>query len=326
MSQIKISHLSKSFGDNLVLDDISLEVNKGDIYGILGLSGAGKSTLIRCINGLESYDKGEIYLNDELLSSPTKEIKKEKKKKIAMIFQSFNLLQQITVLKNVEFALEINKVYNKETRRLKALEALKKVGLEDKKDAYPSQLSGGQQQRVAIARALVLEPEILLSDEATSALDPETTASILELLKKLNKELGLTIIMISHQIEVIEQICNKVAIIANTKIIEQGELSEVFLNPKTKIARSIIYSNQIQTLYDENKMLRILFNGNLDEPLIANIITSCNILVSIVYADSKVIDGKVYGQVLIKLPKEEKDVSKLLKYLELHGVNYEEVI
>lgn len=326
MSQIKISHLSKSFGDNLVLDDISLEVNKGDIYGILGLSGAGKSTLIRCINGLESYDKGEIYLNDELLSSPTKEIKKEKKKKIAMIFQSFNLLQQITVLKNVEFALEINKVYDKETRRLKALEALKKVGLEDKKDAYPSQLSGGQQQRVAIARALVLEPEILLSDEATSALDPETTASILELLKKLNKELGLTIIMISHQIEVIEQICNKVAIIANTKIIEQGELSEVFLNPKTKIARSIIYSNQIQTLYDENKMLRILFNGNLDEPLIANIITSCNILVSIVYADSKVIDGKVYGQVLIKLPKEEKDVSKLLKYLKLHGVNYEEVI
>lgn len=326
MSQIKISHLSKSFGDNLVLDDISLEVNKGDIYGILGLSGAGKSTLIRCINGLESYDKGEIYLNDELLSSPTKEIKKEKKKKIAMIFQSFNLLQQITVLKNVEFALEINKVYDKETRRLKALEALKKVGLEDKKDAYPSQLSGGQQQRVAIARALVLEPEILLSDEATSALDPETTASILELLKKLNKELGLTIIMISHQIEVIEQICNKVAIIANTKIIEQGELSEVFLNPKTKIARNIIYSNQIQTLYDENKMLRILFNGNLDEPLIANIITSCNILVSIVYADSKVIDGKVYGQVLIKLPKEEKDVSKLLKYLELHGVNYEEVI
>ena len=326
MSQIKISHLSKSFGDNLVLDDISLEVNKGDIYGILGLSGAGKSTLIRCINGLESYDKGEIYLNDELLSSPTKEIKKEKKKKIAMIFQSFNLLQQITVLKNVEFALEINKVYDKETRRLKALEALKKVGLEDKKDAYPSQLSGGQQQRVAIARALVLEPEILLSDEATSALDPETTSSILELLKKLNKELGLTIIMISHQIEVIEQICNKVAIIANTKIIEQGELSEVFLNPKTKIARSIIYSNQIQTLYDENKMLRILFNGNLDEPLIANIITSCNILVSIVYADSKVIDGKVYGQVLIKLPKEEKDVSKLLKYLELHGINYEEVI
>lgn len=326
MSQIKISHLSKSFGDNLVLDDISLEVNKGDIYGILGLSGAGKSTLIRCINGLESYDKGEIYLNDELLSSPTKEIKKEKKKKIAMIFQSFNLLQQITVLKNVEFALEINKVYDKETRRLKALEALKKVGLEDKKDAYPSQLSGGQQQRVAIARALVLEPEILLSDEATSALDPETTASILELLKNLNKELGLTIIMISHQIEVIEQICNKVAIIANTKIIEQGELSEVFLNPKTKIARNIIYSNQIQTLYDDNKMLRILFNGNLDEPLIANIITSCNILVSIVYADSKVIDGKVYGQVLIKLPKEEKDVSKLLKYLELHGINYEEVI
>lgn len=326
MSQIEIKHLSKSFGNNLILDDVSLSVEKGDIYGILGLSGAGKSTLIRCINGLENYDNGEIYLNDELLSSSKTPIKREKKKRIAMIFQSFNLLQQLNVLRNVEFALEIVGGYSKKEIKNKALTALKRVGLEDKIDSYPSQLSGGQKQRVAIARALVLEPEILLSDEATSALDPETTASILELLKELNKELGLTIIMISHQIEVIEQICNKVAIIANTKIIEQGELSEVFLNPQTSIAQKIIYSNQIKTLYDENKMLRILFNGNLDEPLIANIITACNILVSIVYADSKVIDGKVYGQVLIKLPKEEKDVTKLIKYLELHDINYEEVI
>ena len=251
MSQIEIKHLSKSFGNNLILDDVSLSVEKGDIYGILGLSGAGKSTLIRCINGLENYDNGEIYLNDELLSSSKTPIKREKKKRIAMIFQSFNLLQQLNVLRNVEFALEIVGGYSKKEIKNKALTALKRVGLEDKIDSYPSQLSGGQKQRVAIARALVLEPEILLSDEATSALDPETTSSILELLKELNKELGLTIIMISHQIEVIEQICNKVAIIANTKIIEQGELSEVFLNPQTSIAQKIIYSNQIKTLLKE---------------------------------------------------------------------------
>ena len=322
MAKIEIKNVSKSFGDLKVLDDISLTINKGDIYGVLGLSGAGKSTLVRCINGLETFDEGEILFNDKLLASPTHKVERVNKSKIAMIFQSFNLLQQVDVLKNVEFALEINNIPNK---REKAIEALKLVGLGDKLHAYPSELSGGQAQRVAIARALVLEPEVLLSDEATSALDPETTSSILKLLKKLNKELGLTVIMISHQINVIEEICNRVAILSNAKLVEEGEFSDVFLNPKTDIAKSLIYSNHVKTLLDESKTIRLIFDGNLDEPVIANIVEECGILVSIMYANTKVIDGKMYGQLVFKLPKKTKDITKLRKYLDLHNIRYEEV-
>ena len=322
MAKIEIKNVSKSFGDLKVLDDISLTINKGDIYGVLGLSGACKSTLVRCINGLETFDEGEILFNDKLLASPTHKVDRVNKRKIAMIFQSFNLLQQVDVLKNVEFALEINNIPNKKE---KAIEALKLVGLGDKLHAYPSELSGGQAQRVAIARALVLEPEVLLSDEATSALDPETTSSILKLLKKLNKELGLTVIMISHQINVIEEICNRVAILSNAKLVEEGEFSDVFLNPKTDIAKSLIYSNHVKTLLDESKTIRLIFDGNLDEPVIANIVEECGILVSIMYADTKVIDGKMYGQLVFKLPKKTKDITKLRKYLDLHNIRYEEV-
>ena len=322
MAKIEIKNVSKSFGNLKVLDDVSLTINKGDIYGVLGLSGAGKSTLVRCINGLETFDEGEILFNDKLLASPTHKVDRVNKRKIAMIFQSFNLLQQVDVLKNVEFALEINNIPNK---REKAIEALKLVGLGDKLHAYPSELSGGQAQRVAIARALVLEPEVLLSDEATSALDPETTSSILKLLKKLNKELGLTVIMISHQINVIEEICNRVAILSNAKLVEEGEFSDVFLNPKTDIAKSLIYSNHVKTLLDESKTIRLIFDGNLDEPVIANIVEECGILVSIMYADTKVIDGKMYGQLVFKLPKKTKDITKLRKYLDLHNIRYEEV-
>ena len=322
MAKIEIKHVSKSFGDLKVLDDISLTINKGDIYGVLGLSGAGKSTLVRCINGLETFDEGEILFNDKLLASPTHKVERVNKRKIAMIFQSFNLLQQVDVLKNVEFALEINNIPNK---REKAIEALNLVGLGDKLHSYPSELSGGQAQRVAIARALVLEPEVLLSDEATSALDPETTSSILKLLKKLNKELGLTVIMISHQINVIEEICNRVAILSNAKLVEEGEFSDVFLNPKTEIAKSLIYSNHVKTLLDESKTIRLIFDGNLDEPVVANIVEECGILVSIMYADTRVIDGKMYGQLVFKLPKKTKDITKLRKYLDLHNIRYEEV-
>src|SRR5574344_535091 len=322
MSELEIKHLSKSFKDHKVLDDISLSVNKGDIYGILGLSGAGKSTLVRCINGLENFDNGEIYFKNQLIANKTLPVNNVYRRKITMIFKSFNLLEQRDVLGNVLFALEIIKAKDKEK---KALEALNKVGLIDKIHNYPSELSGGQKQRVAIARALVLEPDILLSDEATSSLDPETTSSILDLLKKLNEEYGLTIIMISHQINVIESICNKVAILDNSKIVENGEMSDVFLSPKTKIAKELIYSDHVKTMLDNKKMIRFLFNGNLDEPLIANIVEDCNILVSIVYADTKVIDGKVYGQVVIKLPSNKKEINVLEKYLKLHKINFEEV-
>ncbi len=325
MPIIEIKGLSKSFDGRKVLDNISLNVEKGDIYGVLGLSGAGKSTLVRCINGLEKVDEGEIYYKGELLTSPTTTIKRDKQRKIAMIFQQFNLLQQRNVLGNVEFALEISKIKDKKVRRQKALEALKRVGLEDKIYSYPSQLSGGQQQRVAIARALVLEPEVLLSDEATSALDPETTSSILSLLQELNRELGLTIIMISHQIDAIEQICTKVAIIDSSKIVEQGEMNDVFLSPKSKVTKGLIYTNHVNTALESDKFIRLLFDGNVDEPLIANIVQDCSILVSIVYASTKVIDNKVYGQTVIKRPTQEKEAQKLIKYLQMHKIKFEEV-
>ncbi len=324
MSLLEIRHLNKSYDGNKVLNDISLNVEKGDIYGILGLSGAGKSTLVRCINSLEDFDSGEIIYDGHVLCSPHNPIRREERRKIGMIFQSFNLLQQKTVLDNVLLGLKINHVDRKERLGM-ALEALRRVGLEDKKDSYPSQLSGGQQQRVAIARVLALKPEVLLSDEATSALDNENTMSILALLKSLNEEYGLTILMISHQMNVIENICNKVAIIDHSNIIEQGNMSDVFLNPKSDVTRKLVYSNKVSTVLDNNNLIRILFDGNVDEPLISNIVSECNIAVSIVYASTQVVDGMAYGQTIIKSPKEEADREKLKKYLTLKNVRFEEV-
>ena len=325
MPEIRIENLCKSFDGKPVLDGISLSIEKGDVFGVLGLSGAGKSTLVRCINGLEIPDSGEIYYQEELLCSASKRIEKQKRAKIAMIFQQFNLLDQRDVLGNVELALEFAKVKDRATRKQKALQCLERVGLAEYASAYPATLSGGQKQRVAIARALALEPEVILSDEATSALDPETTQSILSLLKSLNKELGITIVMISHQLGVIESICNKVAILDKAHLVEVGEMSDVFLNPKTEIARSLIYADQVHTALNEHHFIRLLFDGNADEPIIANIVQHCSILVSVVYASTKVIDGKVYGQTVIKRPKEIADREKLAKYLTLHHVEFEEV-
>lgn len=325
MAEISIRHISKSYYGKKVLNDVSLEVEKGDIYGVLGLSGAGKSTLVRCINGLETFEEGEIYFKDELLCSPKNKISRENQRRIQMIFQHFNLLQQRTVLQNVELALEIAHRFDKKTRKEKALEALKRVGLADKANMYPSKLSGGQKQRVAIARALVLEPEVILSDESTSALDPETTVQILDLLKELNKELGLTIIMISHQMNVIEQICNKVAIIDKAKIVENGLMSDVFLNPQTDIARGLLFSNNVNTKLSQDRIIRMIFDGNADEPILADLIQNCQILVSVVYADSKVINSKVYGQLAIKMPENDNDRIKVEKYLNLKKISFEEV-
>lgn len=325
MAKIELKDVSKSYGTKKVLNKVNLQVEEKDIYGVLGLSGAGKSTLVRCINGLETFEEGEIYFNDSLLCSRVKKIERKNIEKIQMIFQHFNLLEQRTVLGNVLLALEISKRGNKKERKEKALKALERVGLLDKINSYPSELSGGQKQRVAIARALVLEPEVLLSDEATSALDPETTVSILELLKELNKELGLTIIMISHQMNVIEQICNKVAIIDNASIVENGLLQDVFLNPKTLIARNLIFSNHVNTKLSSNKVIRLLFDGNADDSIVAGIVEDCSIRVSIVYADTKVINDRVYGQLAIKRPENEKDILKLEKYLGLHNIKYESV-
>lgn len=323
MSLLQIKHLSKHFGSLQVLDDVSLDVEEGDVYGILGLSGAGKSTLVRCVNGLERPDEGEVLFDGKLISSKGHKPNQETRRKIAMIFQGFGLLEQRKAWQNVHLSYELG--YEKDIDGSKSRELLKKVGLEDKADCYPSTLSGGQKQRVAIARALALHPKILLCDEATSALDAETSNQIINLLKELNKELSLTVIIISHQMSVLESICNKVAIIDQAKIVESGALSDVFLNPQTEVAKKLIYAGHVSTKLDNEKLIRLLFNGDVDQPLVGNIVQDCGILVSIYFADSKVIDGKVYGQLIMKLPTYEKDIKKLEKYLTLKHVSYKKV-
>ncbi len=323
---IRIENLTKIYGSGagevVALKDINLEIEDGDIYGVIGLSGAGKSTLVRCINLLERPTSGHVYIDDEDLTAVTPKRLREIRRKVSMIFQQFNLLQQRSVLKNVELAGEIG---NDAERKEKATRLLEIVGLGDKLDSYPSQLSGGQQQRVAIARALMTDPKILLCDEATSALDPETTNSILELLKELNKTLGLTVVIISHQMSVIEAICNKVAIIDKSRISTVGTLQEVFLSPKDPVAKKLIYSGRINTGIKGEKLIKLMFDETIEDPIITNIIQECNILVSIYYAETKIIGGKTYGQIMFRLPYYDEDIDKLCAYLDKKGVSYEEV-
>ena len=241
---IRVEHVSKEFKTKTdtveALKDVSFSVEKGDIYGVIGLSGAGKSTLVRCMNLLERPDSGKIFIGNKELTALSEEELRVERTKIGMIFQHFNLLAQRTVLNNVCFPMEILGIPKNE-RREKALELLSAVGLSEKADAYPSQLSGGQQQRVAIARVLAADPEILLCDEATSALDPQTTESILSLLMDINKRLGITIVVITHEMKVIKKLCNKVTVLEEGIIRESGSVREVFTNPKTKAAKRLIY-------------------------------------------------------------------------------------
>ena len=330
MSILEIIDLSKSFCSNKtivnVLDNISLKVEKGDVYGVIGLSGEGKSTLVRCINRLENPDTGKILFDGiDVLSLKGKALR-DYRKNVSMIFQDFNLLNQKTVFQNVEFPLTLVKGYKRTEESVNKInELIDLVGLSEKKKSYPSQLSGGQKQRVAIARALINNPQILLCDECTSALDPTTADQILDLLKTLNRDLGLTVIIIAHQMSVIERVCNKVAILSDHKIAENGAISDVFLNPKTEAAKSLVYSGHVVTKLHERKLIRLCFNGDIETPLVANIIQDCNILVSIVFANSWMVKGKTYGQLIIKLPYYDEDIIKLKKYLDMKGVSYEEV-
>ena len=340
MSILSIQNLSKSFNVDKkiisVLDNVSLEIEKGDIFGVIGLSGEGKSTLVRCINLLEKPDSGSINYskydtNGKLLdisdiSLFNNEDLRNYRKEVSMIFQDFNLLNQKNVFENVEFPLTLSKGYKRNSESIEKINSLiSLVGLDDKAKSYPSQLSGGQKQRVAIARALVNNPKVLLCDECTSALDPTTAYSILDLLQKLNKELDLTIIIIAHQMSIIERICNKVAILSDHKVVEQGDIAQVFLNPQTDAAKSLIYSGHVRTKLHDSHLLKLEFNGDTDSPVIANIIQDCNILVSIVYANSFVVEDKIYGQMIIKLPYYDNDIDKLKTYLNIKGIKYKEV-
>ncbi len=328
---IEIRHLNKLFGTGesqvAALQDVSLEVRAGEIFGIIGLSGAGKSTLVRCMNLLERPDSGEmLFHGKDLTQLKPKELRGERRK-ISMIFQSFNLLDQRTSLENICFPMELAGVPAKD-RRKRAQELLEIVGLPDKAGSYPTQLSGGQKQRIAIARALASEPEVLLCDEATSALDPQTTDSILKLLQKINREQGITVIIITHQMSVIEQICNRVAILDHGVVAEIGEVEQVFSNPKSKAGRRLVSPDVALPLSNwEGSVARIAFNGGMtEEPVIATLAMKKQIAVTILGADTRNVDGKAFGTMLVSLPENPADKKIVLDYLNsCDGVTAEEV-
>lgn len=329
---IQIKGLVKEFisQNNKVtaLSDINLNINKGDIYGIIGMSGAGKSTLVRCINFLEKPTKGTVIIGDKDLSKLNDSQLRKVRQKVGMIFQQFNLLMQRNVEDNICFPLEINGVSKNEGRK-RAAELLELVGLSNKRNAYPSQLSGGQKQRVAIARALATNPEILLCDEATSALDPTTTRSILELLKDINKKLGITIIIITHEMSVVEEVCDYVAIVDNGRLAEEGRVEEVFSNPKTEAAKKLVFHSGSAAVKEMTgkRCIRIVFDGKSSfEPVIANMVLECRAQVNILFADTKDIKGQAYGQMVLQLPDDEILGDKIINYLKNKHVNVEELI
>ena len=309
------------------MKNINLEIKDGEIFGIIGLSGAGKSTLIRCINLLEKPTNGEIYINGVDITKVTKKELLKMRTKIGMIFQNFNLLEQKTVLQNVLFPLEINKV-NKTTAKEKAIELLRLVGLENKINNYPSQLSGGEKQRVAIARALTTNPDVILSDEATSALDPNTTQTILELLKKINREYGITIIVITHEMKVIEQLCDRVAIIDKSNIGEIGNVEDIFVRPKTEIGKELIFGNTriVDKIVNREKIRLIFDNVSSYEPIVSNMILQCNTPINILDAQINDYDGKVKGEMLIQISEDVKEKQKIIAYLNEHNIEYKEEV
>ncbi|RGY97251.1 ATP-binding cassette domain-containing protein [Clostridium sp. AM58-1XD] len=327
---IRLEKLGKEFqtsnGPIKALDDITLDIMQGEIFGIIGLSGAGKSTLVRCINYLEVPTGGEVFFEGQPLSRMKEYGIREVRRSMGMIFQQFNLLAQRNVLQNICFPLELIGT-PKDKAQERAKELLDLVGLADRAKAYPAQLSGGQKQRVAIARALATNPKVLLCDEATSALDPNTTKAILELLKEINRKMGVTVIVITHEMSVIEAICDKVAIIDKSHIAESGTVADIFSNPKSKIGRQLIMGDTVHNRqFGSSKMIRIIFDGRAsNEPVLANMILACKAPVNIMYAATKDINGTALGQMIIQLPEDEVEARRMMNYLEGAKVPYEEV-
>jgi len=333
MSSILIQDVSKTFetkdGSVQALNHVSLSIETGDIYGIIGMSGAGKSTLVRCMNFLEVPSEGKVLIDGKSLSefSP-KELRKEREK-IGMIFQHFNLLMQKNVLENVCFPLYIQGKKKAEARA-KALELLKIVGLADRAKAYPAQLSGGQKQRVAIARALASDPQILLCDEATSALDPQTTSSILELLQDINQKFGITIVIITHQMSVVREICTHVAIMKDGEVKEQGLVEEIFSHPKSQVAKELISKDSgndveskklTQSEIQDGEIVRIVFSENSAfEPVIANLILTFHEPVNILKANTKNVGGVAKGEMILQFMSDSTNVPEMKKFLTERGL------
>lgn len=339
MPEIVIDHLSKEFttkdGTVEALKNVSLSIEKGDIYGIIGMSGAGKSTLVRCMNFLEQPTEGKVLIEGKSLGDYSRKELQKQREDIAMIFQHFNLLMQKTVLENVCFPLYIQKMKKKAARE-KALELLEIVGLADKKNAYPAQLSGGQKQRVAIARALASDPKILLCDEATSALDPQTTSSILELLQDINRRFGITIVIITHQMSVVREICSHVAIMKEGEVVETGLVEDVFNHPRSKVAKELLLKDtdvqlDEKLLVTEDRIkhgerIRITFSENSAfEPVIANLVLTFGEPVNILKASTKNVGGVAKGDMILEFKKDSEKKQEMKAYLSAHGIEIEEV-
>ena len=326
---IRLEHLGKEFktsaGTVKALDDISLDIYAGEIFGIIGLSGAGKSTLVRCINYLEEPTSGDVIFEGVSMGGLDRKGVNQARRSMGMIFQQFNLLAQRNILKNVCFPMELQKT-PKDQAVKRARELLDMVGLGDREKAYPAQLSGGQKQRVAIARALATNPKVLLCDEATSALDPNTTKSILQLLKEINRKLGVTVIVITHEMGVIEAICDRVAIIDKSRIAEVGAVSEIFSGPKSAIGRQLIMGDTVHADFGDSKLVRITFDGReSNEPVLANLILACKVPVNIMYAATRDVNGTALGQMIIQLPGDEGESMRVMNYLATAGIPHEEV-
>ncbi len=328
----RLNHVSKIFrtkdAEIKAVDDISLEISRGEIFGIIGMSGAGKSTLVRTLNRLEEVTEGEVVFDGQILGNLSNKELRSVRKSLSMIFQSFNLLMQKTVLANVMLPMKISHVPHKEQKE-RAMQMLEMVGLEGKAGAWPAQLSGGQKQRVAIARALALNPKVLLCDEITSALDPKITEEILVLLKDLNRKLNLTVVMITHEMSVVEKICDRVAIISDGKLAEVGEVKEIFKSPKTEAARHLILPVEKELHSFEmtgRRCIRIVFDGRAaSEPLIAELVKDTGEKVNILCADTKSVGGVGFGQMIVELPKDEEAADRVIHYIRKRGVNFHEI-
>ncbi len=319
---IEIKNLSKTFqtADGAVeaLKNVNITVPDGDIYGIIGMSGAGKSTLVRCINMLERPSEGTVLIDGRDIGALSDAELRSVRRNITMIFQGFNLLMQRTCLKNICFPLELAGMKKAEARK-RAMELLETVGLPDKANAYPAQLSGGQQQRIAIARALATDPKVLLCDEATSALDPKTTHSILELIRDINRKLGITVIIITHQMSVVEEVCNHVAILDDGVVVEEGEVGTVFASPKSAAAKRLVFpdgASDFLSTQSEECRIRVVFNGALaaGTPLIAKMAMEQNIAANIL--STRCIGDKVYGNMLLGIPNERQQIERAIGYLQ----------
>ena len=333
---IQIDHLHKSYGSGAeaheVLHDINLTIDSGEVFGILGSSGAGKSTLVRCINLLERPTEGSVVIDGTAMETLSPAALRERRRDITMIFQQFNLLMQRSCLKNICFPMELAGVKKADAEK-RARELLEMVGLPDKANAYPAQLSGGQKQRIAIARALATNPKVLLCDEATSALDPNTTHAILTLIKDINKKLGITVVVITHQMSVVEEICDSVAILDGGVVVEQGEVREIFANPKTAAARRLVAPNggsaarDLSSFAPDDHVVRVTFNGSsAAKPLVASLAAEKGILVSVLSADTRDLSGQCYGSMLLKLPRDTEQAKQAAAYMRSqNGVTVEEV-